>query len=129
MTETFLEILALLSKNNKKIRQKTVRPGKIQSVLWRFLSLTAGISKIFCCHSLSNFYTYLERKIYVFVCTIFMWFICPNINFSQVLFSFKVSQKFCIFYTYDMYVFFKKILLLVYYDFSYKFHQNSNYFG
>ena len=47
MTETFLEILALLSKNNKKIRQKTVRPGKIQSVLWRFLSLTAGISKKF----------------------------------------------------------------------------------
>ena len=47
MTETFLEILALLSKNNKKIRQKTVRPGKIQSVLWIFLSLTAGISKKF----------------------------------------------------------------------------------
>ena len=92
MTETFLEILVLLSKNNEKIRQKTARPGKIQSVFWRFLSLQREFQNFFC-HSLSHFYTYLEGKIYVFVCTIFMWFICPNINFSQVLFFLKFHKN------------------------------------
>ena len=47
MAETFLEILVLLSKNNEKIRQKTARPGKIQSVLWRFLSLLREFQKFF----------------------------------------------------------------------------------
>ena len=60
----------LLSKNTEKIRQKTARPGKIQSVLWRFFFLYCGNFKKFLLSFFIQFlYIYLKGKIYVFVCT------------------------------------------------------------
>ena len=113
MTENFLEILVLLSKNNEKIRQKTARPGKIQSVFWRFLSLQREFQKIFLSFFIQFLYIPWGENICFCMYNIHVVHLSKYKFFSGLIF-FKVSQKFCIFYTHVMYVFLKKILLLVY---------------
>ena len=108
MTETFLEILALLSKNNKKIRQKTVRPGKIQSVLWRFLSLLREFQKFFAV-ILYPIFIHIPQGENICFCMYNIHVVhLSKYKFFSGLIFFKVSQKFFIFYTYVMYVLFKK---------------------
>ena len=68
MTETFLEILAIFYlKILRKFGRKQLGPGKFKVFSGDFFFFTAGISKNFCCHSLSNFYTYTSRGKYMFL--------------------------------------------------------------
>ena len=100
----------LLSKNNEKIRQKTARPGKIQSVFWRFLSLLREFQKFFAVILYPIFIHIPQGKntyMFLYVQNIHVVHLSKYKFFSGLIF-FKVSQNFCIFYTYVMYVFFKK---------------------